>query len=124
MKDFLIPALVCLSGALAHASAISIANNGSTIYFQENPQNPGSAVRTLGQTFTLPAPGTDNVLSSFAFSLTPWSDAAFDYRAYLFQWDIVGLKATGPALFTSSAMNGPQAASFSGLSVALTPGTA
>lgn len=121
MKHFIIPAVWLAFGAASYASSISIPNNGSTVYFQENPQNPGGAVRTLGQTFTLPAPGTDNVLTDFAFALAPWSDTAFDYRAYLFQWD--GSKATGPALFTSAAQIGSQAASFSGLSIELTPGT-
>lgn len=121
MKHFIVPALWLAFGAACYASSISIPNNGSSVYFQENPQNPGGAVRTLGQTFTLPSPGTDNTLTDFAFALTPWSQGSFDYRAYLFQWD--GSKATSPALFTSAAQNGLQAASFSGLSIALTPGT-
>lgn len=118
MKRFLIPALgLC---AIANATTLTIPTNGSSVYFQENPSAPGSAVRSLGQTFVTPSL-TETVLTDFGFFFSPGTDASFDYRAYVFQWDTATLRATGPALFTSSAQNGSQAPSFAGLNIALDP---
>jgi hypothetical protein len=113
---------VCLVSAISSAASITINDNGSDVYFQENPQAPGNAVRTLGQTFSVPTPGTDDVLTDFTFYFKN-ANANFDYRAYVYQWDTVNLKATGPALYTSSAQNGSQAPTFTGLSIILDPGT-
>lgn len=123
MKHFLVPAaLLSLCGAVANASTITIPTNGSSVYFQENP-NPNSTLRSLGQTFVVPAPFTDTVLTDFAFTFAAGTGTSFDYRAYLFEWDTATTRATGTALFTSAVRNGSQAPSFTGLNLALTPGT-
>jgi len=119
MRLTLLALLVCAS---ANATTIFAPTNGSSVYFQENPNAPGAAVRTLGQTFTVPAPGTDVVLTDFAFAFTSGTEGTFDYRAMLFLFDTVTSQASGSTLFTSEARNGSQVPSFTGLNIPLTPG--
>lgn len=103
----------------AFGSTISIGNNGSTVYFQETNGGNSSIVRSLGQTFVVPTPLSENVLTGFSLFFSGTPDAGFDYRAYIFQWDTQNNQATGPALFTSSVRTGAQAPSFSGLNILL-----
>jgi len=69
----------------------------------------------------LPVSLDANVLTSFAFAFAT-VDATFDYQARIYVWDTGLLKATGPALYTSAPVNGTSAPTFSGLTLALTPG--
>jgi len=59
--------------------------------------------QTFGQTFTAP---TDNFLQSLTFYLGPAPSVLF--KAYVFQWDAILGRATGPALFSSDPMAGPK----------------
>jgi hypothetical protein len=59
-------------------------------------------VQTFGQTFTSP---TDNVLQSVTFYLSP--APSLISRAYVYAWDQILLRASGPALFTSAPIIGP-----------------
>jgi hypothetical protein len=111
-----------LAATFACASTLTIPNNGGTVFIQETTGSPSSsAPRSLGQTFSVPAPTTDNLLTEFDFFLAANTDATFDYEGYLFQWDPVNTRATGPALFQSAIRNGTQPASFSGLALLLNP---
>ena len=105
---------------LSTAGTIAISSDGSTAYFQESPKPRGS-VRTLGQTFTVPSPTGENVLSSFAFHFASGTDKTFDYRAMIFEWDTVNARATGTALFSSAILNGSQAPNFTGVDLILNP---
>jgi len=120
----IIQRLLCtalISLGLASASTITIPNNGGSVFFQETSgDNPGTT-RSLGQTFTVPAPTAQNILTGFDFFLTQSTDNTFDYRGYIFQWDTANSRATGSALYQSSARNGTQAAFFSGLTLVLNP---
>jgi len=107
---------------VAVASTISIAGNGSNVFLQETTGSTVSAPRSLGQTFVVPSPTTQDVLTDFAFSFVG-TDSLLGYTGMIFQWDAVNTRATGPALYTSAARVGSQAPSFTGLSLALTPGT-
>jgi len=110
-----------LSIGLASASTITIPNNGGTAFFTEtNGDNPG-AVRSVGETFQVPAPTAQNILTDFDFFLNSNTDNTLDYRGYIFQWDTVNSRATGSALYTSPARNGTQAAFFGGLNLVLNP---
>lgn len=113
-------ALLALS-SIAAAATITIPNNGSTVFFQESPS--GSAVRTLGQTFVVPTPTSENILTSFGFAFASGTDTSFDYKAMIYAWDTVNNRATGSALYTSPNRTGATAPSFTGLNLALTPGT-
>ncbi len=124
MRLFLSARIVALAlSAVAFASGgtITIPNNGSSVFFQEAP-GASFANRSLGQTFVVPSPTSDNVLTSFSFSFFS-VDAAFSYRAMIFAWDTANTRATGSALFSSGALNGTNAPTFNGLNLALTPGT-
>jgi len=70
----------------------------------------------------VPTPVSENVLTSFAFTFASGTDTSFDYRAFIFQFDTATAKVQGPALFSTTARNGSQAPSFTGLNVALTSG--
>lgn len=58
--------------------------------------------QTFGQTFLAPS---DNILQSFTFFLSPAPSLTF--RAYVFSWDQLLGRATGPALYTSATIIGP-----------------
>jgi hypothetical protein len=119
---FLSAIALSLLGNVSKASTLTIASNGSTVFFQENPSAPGSAVRSLGQTFVVPAPTSENVLTQFVFTFASGTDTSFDYVAKIFLWDSVNTRATGSELFTSTARAGAVgAATFSGLSLTLNP---
>ena len=110
----------------AMAGSISIATNGSTVYFQETDGSLNTSVRSLGQTFQVPTPTSDNILNNFSFyfSTSQPPDSTFDYRGMIFEFNTGTLMATGPALFSSAVLSaGSNAPSFTGLSLALTPGT-
>lgn len=116
---------IAILSATATATNITIGGGNGNVYFQENP-DPQNVVRSLGQTFMLPAPGTDNVLTgfSFAFPTDQVPDSGFDFQAYVFEFNTGTLLATGAALYTSAVLNaGTDLPVFTGLSVALTPGT-
>src|SRR5262245_42059437 len=106
-------ALALIAGLPASADAISILGDGSSFAIYEETLN-FPALRSLGQTFVIPGPASQNILQSFSFSVD-FADSGLDYRAYIFQWDSANTRATGPALFTSGALTNLQAPSFSGL---------
>jgi len=58
--------------------------------------------QTFGETFVAPA---DNLFQSFTFFLSPAPSLRF--RAYVFSWDVLLGRATGPALYTSAPIIGP-----------------
>jgi hypothetical protein len=92
-------ALIAASAQPALASSISTVGSwdGSNFVLQMGEFDTA----TYGQTFTAPA---DNVLTSFTFYVNDNENPDFlDFAAYVYAWD--GLKATGPALFTSGGMS-------------------
>jgi hypothetical protein len=90
-------ALVALALPAAAQTVISTSGGGTPISPFGDP-----TAQTFGQTFTTP---TDNVLQSFTFYLGPAPSLLF--KAYVFQWDALLGRATGAALFTSNAIQGP-----------------
>jgi hypothetical protein len=110
-----------LTTAFAFASTLTIPNNGSTVFFAETTGAPSAQVRSLGQTFSVPAPTTDNLLTEFDFFLAASTETGFDYEGYLFQWDAANTRAIGSALFQSTIRSGPGTAVFSGLTLLLNP---
>jgi hypothetical protein len=97
--------------------------NGSSNVF--NFAAPPNETQTYGQTITSPVTG--NILSSFSFEIEPVSGASVNVAAYVYAWDSVNDRATGPALYTSAPVTISGAASFQLVTfntgaLALTPG--
>jgi hypothetical protein len=105
----------------AAGSTIVIPDNGSSVYFQENPANQ-QAVRALGQTFQIVSV-SETMLTDVVFYFTPATQAQFDYRLYIYEWDSANSRATGTPRYMSLVRNGSQAPSFSNLQVALASST-
>ena len=101
MRKFVIGvvALIVASAPPALAGPISTVGSWDGSSSVSAMGEPDTA--TYGQTFTAPA---DNVLTSFTFYVNDDENPDFlDFAAYVYAWD--GLKATGPALFTSGGMS-------------------
>lgn len=102
----------------AGLSAQSIATpGGGTISSFGKPNT-----QTYGQTFS----ALNGSLDSFSFWLSGTSPT-LNFQAYVFAWDPALLRATGPALFTSSIMSAPSGSGFLEVAVgtgslAVTPG--
>lgn len=87
---------------IAAVTMASAAGDISTYAAWNKTSNAGpfgeSDTSTFGQSITMDAAG--GLLQSFTFYL---SALDLDFRAYVVEWD--GMKAVGPALFTSSVRN-------------------
>lgn len=90
-------ALLSLSSGAGAQTVISTTGGGAPITPFGKPD-----AQTFGQTFTSPV---NNVLQGFTFYMTPAPSLFF--RAYVFAWDQVLGRATGPALYTSAPIIGP-----------------
>lgn len=106
----------------AFAGTISI-DSPTTGYTLSEGSSGSSIRRTVGQTFVVPNPTSEDTLTDFAFAFFGTPQVTLDYQAYIFAWDTATSRPTGGALYTSDARTGAQAPSFSGLNVVLTPGT-
>jgi hypothetical protein len=67
----------------------------------------GSGAQTLGQTITAPV---DGALSKFVFWVK--SDPAVKFRGYVYQWDPVAQRATGPVLWSGGVRHTKDSVSF------------
>ena len=109
MKHYLIPTLTLAAiGTLALSSnsiggTISIPDGGQISNLQEDTRALGFA-RSIGQTFTVPAPTSEAVLSEFTFYVDAGSSPTdVDAAAYVFEFDTGTTSPTGAALFSSPA---------------------
>jgi len=93
---------LCFASPAAADTILSTTGGGAAISPFGKPD-----AQTFGQTFTSP---TDNILQSFTFYLSPAPSLLF--RAYVYAWDPGLVRATGPALFTSSPIIGPLGTGF------------
>jgi hypothetical protein len=115
--------ILALSGGASRAQTINTItswNGSSSVCCWGVPYTS-----TYGETITPTA--TQEFLSSFTFELNARGGATAQYQAYVYQWNSITDRTTGPALFTSSVMTAPSGNSFNAVSIstgrtALTPG--
>jgi hypothetical protein len=98
-KTFLVAATLLGAASIAGAQTTIGAPGGASVCcFAGTP--------TYGQTFMVPTNG-DSQLDAFSFWLGSASNLQF--KAYVYAWDAAGMRASGPALFTSALMSAPNA---------------
>ncbi len=71
-------------------------------------------IQTVGQTFT----SLNSRLDNFTFWLRSEAGPPISFRAYVFQWDELNFRATGPALYVSGLLVSPVLSSFAPYSFA------
>ncbi|MDA0811356.1 MAG: hypothetical protein O3C21_03040 [Verrucomicrobia bacterium] len=115
---FLVVSLLGAPAILAGTISIPATSQAS---FQES--QAFSRPRNVGQTFVVPSPTSESLLTDFSFNITNVPNGDLDYEAYLFQWNPGSNAPIGGALFQSGMQTAiaTGVVQFTGLNLSLNP---